>query len=332
MKILMITGSYPPDVCGVGDYTEKLTEAIQTKGVDVDIYNTVASGWGTLLKGRILKNYDIVHMQYPTVGFGKSLLPHLFILLCNKKNIITLHEFSQVNLLRRLSILLFKLSKNTSYIFTNEFEQKQFSSNKSDSVIIPIGSNIPVSEESSKKVDQIINFGLIRPNKGIEQFIELAKLFKNKNLSTLKFVLAGMVEPRFQNYYLEIERECRKYEVSIILNLSNIEVSNLLKQTRYAYLPFPDGASDRRGSMLAAMANECIVLTTGGAHTNKDLKYCVVITESLEDACTKLQHLDVHQDSHKKFISDSLTYIKKFDWNDIAKKHLNFYSEVLKKQ
>ncbi len=37
MKVALITGSLPPDPCGVGDYTYKLYKALSDKGIDVEI-------------------------------------------------------------------------------------------------------------------------------------------------------------------------------------------------------------------------------------------------------------------------------------------------------
>lgn len=327
----MVTGSFPPNVCGVGDYSKVLSDNLSLYGISVDTYNTSALGWSKLFKHGYLKNYDLVHMQYPTVGFGKSMLPHLFILLCKKNNVVTLHEFSQVNVLRRLSILLFKFSKNTSFIFTNEFESNQFKPNEHKSKIIPIGSNIPVSKSTLPKLNQVINFGLIRPDKGIETFIEFVVLCREKNINNYEFIIAGMVDTRFEIFFKEVEQACKDLKIKLILNLNDTEIADLLKQSKYAYLPFPDGASDRRGSMFAAMANECSILTTQGEHTSSNLAGCVTYTKSASDALSQLEKLDQsnNESIHDKLISNSLQYIQRFNWTDISKNHKRFYLEIL---
>ena len=37
MHVIMITGSYPPDYCGVGDYTAKLVAELKASNNDVEV-------------------------------------------------------------------------------------------------------------------------------------------------------------------------------------------------------------------------------------------------------------------------------------------------------
>ncbi len=92
MRVLIIAGSYPPDKCGVGDYTFHLANALAARqkvevGVLtnagqvnafydnlVKVFRTVSS-WRnkSLLEVRhVVSDFhpDVVHIQYPTQGYG----------------------------------------------------------------------------------------------------------------------------------------------------------------------------------------------------------------------------------------------------------------------
>ena len=71
---------------------------------------------------------------------------------------------------------------------------------------------------------------------------------------------------------------CARLSVPIRLNLSDEEVASILNDSKIAYLPFPDGISERRGSFLAAATNGVIVLSNAGRFTYEALRQSVVIT------------------------------------------------------
>ncbi|OZA05610.1 MAG: hypothetical protein B7X95_05765 [Methylophilaceae bacterium 17-44-8] len=103
MKVLIVTGSYPPDKCGVGDYTYHLAEAISAK-VNVEVavltnLSKIESEHGSKVKTfrrmpswknislfeikRVVSEFrpDVVHIQYPTQGYRgspPSLMPLYF--------------------------------------------------------------------------------------------------------------------------------------------------------------------------------------------------------------------------------------------------------------
>jgi hypothetical protein len=78
MKVALITGSVPPQPCGVGDFSYCLAVALQKQGVRVEL--VTHRDWRAQavigLKREILHwEPDVVHIQYPTLGFGSLLGP-----------------------------------------------------------------------------------------------------------------------------------------------------------------------------------------------------------------------------------------------------------------
>lgn len=120
MKICLITGSWPPAVCGVSDamilFGRRLTDdpkndlsVITTRGYrnhaderkNLRVFDIVR-GWGFGDRKAILNKVreiapDIVHIQYPTKEYGKKLFVNFlpfFLKLAGYRVIITVHEYS----------------------------------------------------------------------------------------------------------------------------------------------------------------------------------------------------------------------------------------------
>lgn len=337
MIVVFITGSYPPDICGVGDYTYKLASTLKSYGISVKIITH--KNWRILNVCSIIKHLnniksDIIHIQYPTVGFGSKLGPQMISIL--KPCIITLHEVSQTHILRRLSLYPFTI-RSRHIIFTNSFERdysvKYAPWISSRSSIIPIGSNIPSGKYETEiinddKINEITYFGLIRPQKGLEDVLTLAKLIKEKYLP-LCIRIIGMPDPRQINYYNELRVIAKDYPVIWDIGLSEKEVAKLLARSKIAYVPFPDGASERRGSLLALLSNAVATVTTRGLHTPSDLDGVVEFASNPEQALKVINKIIYDKEWQMRLIKNGLAYANRFTWENIAAKHIELYEKIL---
>ena len=116
--MIIITGSYFPDICGVGDFVTKLVKNSNFKHIKVtnylEFFNMAKS---TYFNNNIL-------LEYPTQGYGWSLLPHFFTLfrwLTFKPIVVHLHEFKYQSLKNRLASYIF-LFFSSKLIVTNKEE------------------------------------------------------------------------------------------------------------------------------------------------------------------------------------------------------------------
>jgi len=125
MRILLVTGSFPPMPCGVGDYTAKLAEFLANRkntkvGVlthqrgenpqDGRLYQILpgADGWRIAEIFRIARNVrnwrpDVIHFQYPGREYGilQFVLPMLFRIM-GYPVFLTLHEYYNIHDCRSL--------------------------------------------------------------------------------------------------------------------------------------------------------------------------------------------------------------------------------------
>lgn len=331
MKILFVVGSYPPETCGVGDYTSQLAGALEQQGVQVAIQNEKL--WSVHHAPRIGRNAqqigaDLIHLQYPTVAQGRHLGPQAFGML--KRPIVTLHEMSGVHRLRTLSTLPFLFTAR-HVVFTSDYELGYarrvvpFVSGRAS--VIPIGSNVtPFINLCSKDDRSVVHFGLIRPNKGLERIIELARLIKSSDVA-MSVVIIGSVLDQHRHYYAGLRNAAHGLPIRWHVDVPAEDVSRIIAQSSYAYLPFPDGVSERRGSLLAVFAQDAYVFTTRGDHTPASIEGAVHFCTHPAEVLSAMNGMGA--DVRDAVVSRSRQYLQTRSWNRIAQQHLQLYRTIL---
>lgn len=332
MKVVMVTGSFPPDVCGAGHYTEQLVTALNLRGVSVEVITGARWGLGnapSLLRRISESDADITHIQYPTVGYGRKLGPQFVALF--QRGVVTLHEASQTHILRRLSLYPFFLAHHI--IFTNRFEQAYCSriapwvSQRSS--VIHIGSNMPVGHaDGERTLNEIIYFGLIRPAKGLENVLELASILKQRG-SRMSVRVIGLSLSEHQRYLESLQARSASLPIVWDLGLPDAATADRLARAAYAYAPYPDGASERRGSLLALLANGVATVTTRGEQTPPALDKVVEFAASPAEAAVILDSLAVDAGRRRRLSELSIRYASQFSWSTIADQHIKVYRTVV---
>ena len=283
--MLFITGTYPPQRCGVGDYLHCLLHT--PTGSKWHLF--YEKDWNIKNIFRICKHMkqekDIhINLQYPTMGYGTHLTPHILclyaVLFLRKKLTITIHEYSQLGWKGKLALKpLFHIADKV--IFTTEFERE--AAEKKNKIkashIIKINSNItpatPIKNVATRNYD-LGYFGYIRPDKGIEEFIDVAGQLKKQNL---KIFVLGQIQPQFSDYADKILESLRNSNIQYLGDRDKSEVANILNDTKIMYLPYPDGLTERRGSFLAAIVNGCVVVSKEGPFTTNEHKRNFILVE-----------------------------------------------------
>lgn len=332
MKILFITGSLPPDVCGVGDYTAKLIEALRTDS-SLQVGTFHKKDWAIKNLWRYLReikssNSDWYHFQYPTEGYKYSFLPLLLVLLLAKKKVVTtVHELSSRNLSAYIYTQVF-IFFSGKVIVTNQVEERhaaKFVLNKNKINVIPIGSNICGSQYSNKSFSErnidLANFGHIRPMKGIEDFIDVKKSLGQQ----VNGAIIGQTLKRYELYYNSLVDAVGRSGISFILNKDEQDLSDTLADVKIMYLPFSDGVSNRRGSLLAALQNGCVIVSTQSQHKEfNDFfdRFCFLV-KSPAEAKVIIDQLLTGVLRPK----DSRLFKGMFSWENVIQLHVNLYHQ-----
>ena len=175
MKVMMVTGSYPPFKDGVGDYTYRLCHTLgEFLGKDNVFVVSTRAGESRLghpgdfpivrewnLNGivQVIKQIrslrpDVVHIQYPTAGYkrrlGPSFLPLLIRCIARPAKVIsTIHEYTNRTLFGKLRLLINIVSSHKVIVVSNQYIEaihRIWPFQTPEMVFIPDGTNILVND------------------------------------------------------------------------------------------------------------------------------------------------------------------------------------------
>ncbi|PDW02560.1 glycosyltransferase family 4 protein [Candidatus Viridilinea mediisalina] len=211
--------------------------------------------------------------------------------------------------------------------------------------VIPIGSNIAVAPPPGYERDAwraalgiapeaclVAYFGLLSPSKGAEQL--LAALAQLAQPWHLLLIGGAATAPQDVAYANELRRQISALgltaRVHITGHVDDSYVSAHLLAADAVALPFRDGASFRRGSLLAALAHGCPVVTTYPQHpadhrllTDAALLCPIDDPVALRNA---LQRLAADPALRRSLTAKGRNLAARFSWAQIAAEHERIYT------
>lgn len=292
---------------------------------------------------------DVVHIQFPTTPYYKRWGIHVLPALLRHghcKVVTTLHEYCLAPWGGRLKQLL-NIWFSDLVITTTDLDRSLIGRWAGDSkvTLIPIGSNIPdvgtltegkgIIDSLGAGADQppFLFFGFVRAGKGLEDVIDALSIATVTHPCNIV-----IVSPDPESHYRS-ELESRMRSAGVFHNVfwagyrTEQDVSSLLKAGLAAVLPFQDGGTARRGSLLAALSHSLPVVTTQSQWTPSSFQHGVNMllnrpgdVESLADnMLTMLRNSDKRTDiGHEgKRLS------QEFEWSTIARLTMQGYQSVL---
>lgn len=358
IRVLMITGSWPPVRCGVGDYASKLVSYLSKKldvhivtslGADHNerVYNDIKKwnlfNWPRVRRHIIDLQPDIIHMQYPSVMYRRNLFPNLLPRLIKRKFpkipfVLTIHEYHDASLLGKKRIEL-TLKGPDILIFTNDNDASDLESflKQDQNRVIPIGSNIEVAKISEdKRVSLLDSYGLrngkywlyigfVDPSKGLGNLLDAIRMDQNK----LPLVIATEYDET-NAYHKEIRARIDKSSASVIWTnyVSSEDLSILLGAAYAVVLPFDKPATNRRGSVIAALEHGKAIITTGDLQNSVFSNSAKLIPDnSLESISGAMRSLVQDPKEKRRLESAAKIMVKKYSWPEIARAHEEVYIE-----
>lgn len=335
MHVGLVCGSIPSARCGVVDYTRLLASALESAGIRNTVFDGTKwslTGLDRLLDDASLRACDALHIQYPAMGFGWSLAPHAIGYLTRLPTIVTLHEFTLVMSLRKISMIAFAGGVR-HLVFTTERERASFVRTVRwvgrRTSVIPIGSNVPFLQPRPPADPVVACFGQIKPNRGWEAFVQLAQYAWTSGRN-YRFRVIGSPLPGQQQYLADLQERCTGLPVDWQIDLDADGVAEALSTSTLAYLPYPDGVSARRGSLLAAMGNGLPVVTTPGPAFSAELKALVEVAARPSEALERVDALMHDTGLMGKRRRASTTFAARFGWDAIAQQHGAIYEGALR--
>ena len=362
MRILIVTGSYPPMRCGVGDYTHRLVESLSINSNNkIAVLTSIKAGnqKGNYFKFPIIKKWsifevftylsflkkwqpDVVHIQFPTQGYGTGLLPWCIPLInffCRIKTVQTWHEgykfkFFLETLLKSIvpSCLIFV---RENYVKNNLGMLFRWMVRGKEIFYLPSASAMPVANLTEREFYEIkeyylakqnrliVFFGFVYPIKGVDLLFSIA------NPEIDQIVIAGNIdyESNYSKKILSVAKsEAWFGKVTITGFLPASKISELLSVADAVILPFRNGGGDWNTSFHAAMLNNSFVITTSNSTHGYDSAKKTYFAE-VDNIDEMKAALEKHCAAPRKYSKSKIGEVDQ--WEIIANKHEIIYKRTL---
>lgn len=359
-RILLVTGSFPPMRCGVGDYSFKLSQALTKFPLDVGVLTSVAAShagrpsnvtvfpritsWRLRDMWRFIGavrewSPDIVHIQYPSQGYTGILMPSLIPIVARlmfKRVVQTWHEVETPRGKGWNHFLLRALLPGHVVVVRPKYEEQLLAAVRTavrlkKFVYIPNGSVISkVALTPDERAETRIRY-LQRQSRIIVFFgfvfphkgLEL--LFDIADPSTDRIVVAGMLDEQ-SAYAKEIIRRASgsawRGKVDFLGFAPLAEISVLLSIADAVVLPFRGGGGEWNSSIHAAMAHGCFVVTTSTTKVGYDEARNTYYA-AIDDVSDMKRAVQLYAGRRKT--DDSCDD----EWNSIGAQHVALYSKIL---
>ena len=138
-----------------------------------------------------------------------------------------------------------------------------------------------------------------------------------------------MVPTKHTWYFEALRSESSQLPIVWENGLGEEEVEGRLAASAVAYLPYPDGASERRASLKAALINGVAVVTTRGPQTPSDLEGAVYFVRTPEEALVAVSMLLKSSEERGRLTGKGIQYARQYTWERIAEQHAAVYDQVL---
>lgn len=325
----MVTGYKDPWGSPISHHADRLGDALSELGVEVEQFARPTWGLDTLraaIQTARRRPRTIVHLHYPMTAMRRSPVPAL--LAARTRAVVTIHEATSIGRWLGRAKIAPAVAFASAAVFTDEFERdfvgRAVPWLRRRSHVIPLASNIPVAPAGEPEPGRIVGFGTIRASSGWEQFVDLARLAKIVH-PEWNFVAIGHVSPGMEGYRDTLMRRAGDANLTFTGELAPGEVARELRRGMVAYLPYHDGASGRRSSLLAAMANGLPVVSRAGAHTTAELRNAVALAPDPARAMTIIERLMAEPEERARLIAASHAYAEARTWPAVARGYLEIY-------
>ena len=388
MRILYVTGEFPPMRGSIGDHTARLATAVMAQGHEVGILTDarakgaqlagaevlpIIEKWGIAAWPKIAKvmgAYDVLHLEYQAGAFGMGLATQLLadgmrLLTGGKPFVTTFHDllvpylFPKAGRMREWSVR--HLARASDGVVATNLEDKTTLSEWGIQSLwqIPIASPLPLEVSpgwdreawrAKWKIEAhhklVVFFGFVNRAKGIE-----ALFYAHDGLlragQPVRVMMAGdplgASDPSNRQYLTEIKNLAAELNLNPPWlqwtgDLSETELIEAILAADLIALPFREGASLRRSTLIMALSLGRAVLTTEPKTAIPMLKHRENIIFARRDETAspsksadfaRQMALLLRYEPTLQRIERAAQNLKQyFDWNTIAEQYIQLYQSV----
>jgi glycosyltransferase involved in cell wall biosynthesis len=358
-QILFVSGEYPPDVGGVGDYTDRLRHALAWQGWQSSVLSRrQVRHWDARALVWLLRaapRDGLVHIQFQAAAYDLlgdvCMMPTL--LRRMRPGVCVVTTFHDVHVpylfpraagLRRGAVNLLARTSH-AVIAADERDIQSLGGPSCRHHQVPIGPNIACEPGAAYdrttfrtsyglKADTlaIVYFGLLNHSKGLELLIDAFELILTKMPAARLLLLggeAGASDPTDRHTAAGVRCRLNRLGERVVRTgwLRPQALSEYLLAADVALLPYADGASPRRGSLLACAEHGLpIVSTQPASPAVADAVHAVPPDAAILAAAV----LEVAQDAalSARLRESTATLAARTNWSRIAAAHVQIYQQI----
>ncbi len=325
-----------------------------------------AHGWGVGTLWRVhrwarAQRLDVVNLQYQAAAYGMTPPLHVLPLLLRKPRVvITFHDllvpylFPKAGPLRRQAVLTLARSAD-GVVVTNASDEAQLAAEHGIARLarIPIGSNIhptppPDYQRAAWRAahsytpdDFVIGyFGFLNASKGVETLLEAVAALRAEGLPARLLMIGGRTgtsDPTNATYAAQIEARVAALGLDAAVTwtgfVDDAAVSAHLLAADTVALPYRDGASYRRGSLMAALAHGCAIVSTQPRSDTPDLRdgeqARLVPPDDVPALVGALHELARNAALRARLSANARKLAQQFAWERIAARTADFFQSLL---
>lgn len=304
---------------------------------------------------------DAVHIQYQTGAYRMhpaiNLLPRwLARRLPNVPVVTTFHDLREPYLFPKAGALRGWVTKqhvthSPAVVATNAEDAAALRAMGANVTVIPIGPNIlpgapadPWEVRSRLKAPlgaHLIGFfGFLNPTKGVDTLLTAVARLLDSDVSVVLAIVgetAGASDPTNRPYHADLMKQVATMKLEPQLRwtgpLSADELSRTLSALDACVLPYTDGASYRRGTLITALAHGLPIITTQpSAACDPPLvaeQHCLLVPPNDPSwLMTSITRILTDKPLRERLSAGARDLASRFTWDSIADRHLALYQSL----
>lgn len=352
MRVMMVTGEYPPMGGGIAGYTELLRKTLQSRHVNVVVASApgteadvIIDRWSWPAIKRIATAaenlaVDAIHIQYQAGAFDMhpaiNLLPRL---VKSRPVVTTFHDLRVPYLFPKAGRARYALMRrmarwSDATIVTNAADQRILSESRIESERIPLGPSLPMPEPGTTPDHRVGFFGYPSRQKGFDRLLDAVSIIEESERPDV--LIVGSLPPTAgsHGYFTrsDVEQMARARHVTVRWtgHMSPQAASNALGRCGAIAFPFPAGATLRSSALLATL-NTGRPIVTSRPSRPEDLdgldampQLHMVDPDSIVELAAQLRALlsKLHESSTSRLPAV-------FQWDLIATRHAELYRSLV---
>ncbi|HIP87534.1 MAG TPA: glycosyltransferase [Anaerolineales bacterium] len=388
MRIGLITGEYPPDQGGVGDFTRQLGQHLVALGHEVHVITTslppssppsVGEGggdevpahravphWGRGCWRRVLDvaerlGLDVLNVQYQAAAYGMHPAINLLPRRTDRPPIVvTFHDLRVPYLFPKAGPLRWWVVRHMArradgVIVTNQEDYLRLQGEVPPDrlTLIPIGSNIPQAPRPGYDRDAerarwsvgpgdllLGYFGFLNESKGVEDLVRALALLVERGVPAHLLMIGGKVgssDPTNRAYAERIEGLIGELGLTDRVHWTGYTdpqaVSAGLLATDLCVLPYRDGVSFRRGTLMACLAHGRAIVTTCPAvplpQVREGKNMLLVDPNDPQGLAEAIRQAAADPALRARLEKGAIALAAEFSWERIARRTAAFFTRFL---